>query len=102
MSKTSKEVRVIVEWINADYFDISNYLEDTFSKSFSGSGTGMDGSCDAGFWVKENQVNSFISLVQDEMEKFRGTFNELEYRVGRCTDFYTPYGDRVEGAAPLV
>lgn len=101
MSKN--EIHVIVEWKNGDYEDISYHLEQTFEKSFSGSGVYITNSvADATFWVKENQVDSFLSLLEDEMKSLKNRYNKLKYRLGKTSDFYTHDGDHVENAAPLA
>jgi hypothetical protein len=101
MSKN--EVRVLVEWKNADYFEISDYLENTFEKSFSGSGILIsDKTGDASFYVSETQVKSFISLLTDEMGNFKNKYKRMKYRIGKENDFYTEDGNYVKNSAPLV
>jgi hypothetical protein len=100
---TKNEIRILVEWKNADYFEISHHLEDTFEKSFSGSGVSIgDATGDASFYVYENQVESFISLLTDEMENLKDTYKRMKYRIGKESDFYTEDGDYVRNSAPLV
>lgn len=101
MPKTNNEVRILVEWKNADYYEVSTSLEDKFEKSFSGSGTCMNGICDASFIVKEKQVKPFLSLLEDEMIGLQGIYKKMSYRLGRVSDFYTEEGEIVDNA-PLV
>ena len=101
MPKTNNEVQILVEWKNADYYEISTTLENKFEKSFSGSGTCMNGISDISFIVEEKQVNSFLSLLGDEMEELKRVYSKMKYRLGRVSDFYTEEGD-IADAAPLV
>lgn len=101
MPKTNNEVQILVEWKNADYYEISTTLENKFEKSFCGSGTCMNGISDISFIVEEKQVNSFLSLLGDEMEELKRVYSKMKYRLGRVSDFYTEEGDIVD-AAPLV
>lgn len=103
MSKIKNEVYVIVEWNNADYSQIGNHLENIFPKSFSGCGVSMfDEIGDATFYVKENQLNSFLTLLKDEMEYLRKSNKKMKYRLGKVSDFYTDDGSRVQNSAPLA
>ena len=61
-----------------------------------------NGVADATFWVKEKQVNSFLTLLEDEMNDFKNRYKKLKYRLGKTSDFYTHDGDHVENAAPLA
>lgn len=97
------EVRILVEWKNADYFEVSVHLETIFEKSFGGSGVSLDDTTgDASFYVYESQVDSFISLLEDEMKEMKNKYKRMKYRIGKDTDFYTEDGDYVRNAAPLV
>lgn len=99
---TNNEIRVLVEWINGDYYYISEHLEEKFPKSFSASGILMtNNQCDASFYVKPKQVNSFISLLNDEMSNFKKKYKRMKYRVGKVDDFYTDCGDIVQNSIPL-
>lgn len=79
---TTSESRVVVDWSNADYFEVSRYLENRFNHQFGGSGflVGANGG-DVSFWVKESSLKLFMSCLRKEMEELKNIYGNLSYTI---------------------
>ena len=82
------EARVVVNWDNANYFEVSRHLEDIFEKYFSGSGVDLKTMAgDASFYVKEDQADAFIYLLETEMLHLKKEYyKRLTYSINKEQD----------------